>query len=154
VSTEENKRLARKAISIWTTGDLDSTGEFYAPDYVNHQHHDPEDPRDLHGVERMKSFVAEFRRAFPDFHDSIDIQVAEGDLVVTRFTSMGTHRGTLMGVEPTNRELVWTGISIDRVSGGKIVESWANWDMMGMMQQLGAISSSGDLRRSEPHLDS
>jgi steroid delta-isomerase-like uncharacterized protein len=145
VSTEENKRLARKAISIWTTGDLDSTGEFYAPDYVNHQHHDPEDPRDLHGVERMKSFVAEFRRAFPDFHDSIDIQVAEGDLVVTRFTSMGTHRGTFMGVEPTNRELVWTGISIDRVSGGKIVESWANWDMMGMMQQLGAISSSGEI---------
>ena len=93
----------------------------------------------------MKSFVAEFRRAFPDFHDSIDIQVAEGDLVVTRFTSMGTHRGTFMGVEPTNRELVWTGISIDRISGDKIVESWAHWDMMGMMQQLGAISSSGEI---------
>jgi steroid delta-isomerase-like uncharacterized protein len=106
LSTDENKRLAREAISIWTTGDLDAAGEVYAPDYVNHQHHDPEDPRDLHGVERMKSFVAEFRRAFPDFHDSIDIQVAEGDLVVTRFTSTGTHRGTFMGVEPTNRELV------------------------------------------------
>jgi hypothetical protein len=89
--------------------------------------------------------VAEFRSAFPDFHDSIDIQVAEGELVVTRFTSMGTHRGTFMGVEPTNKELVWTGITIDRVSGGRIVESWANWDMMGLMQQLGAISSSGEI---------
>jgi predicted ester cyclase len=49
-----------------------------------------------------------------------------------------------MGVEPTNKELVWTGISIDRISRGKIVESWANWDMMGMMQQLGAVSSSGE----------
>jgi predicted ester cyclase len=126
VSTEEYKRLAKEAIGIWTAGDLDAADEFYAPDYVNHQHHDPDDPRDLHGVYAIKSFVAEFRSAFPDFHDSIDIQVAEGELVVTRFTSMGTHRGTFMGVEPTNRELVWTGITIDRVSGGKIVESWAN----------------------------
>jgi steroid delta-isomerase-like uncharacterized protein len=145
VSTEENKPLAKETIGIWTTGDLDAADEFYAPDYVNHQHHDPADPRDLRGVEAMKSFVTEFRSAFPDFHDSIDIQVAEGELVVTRFTSMGTHRGTFMGVESTNRELVWTGITIDRVSGGKIVESWANWDMMGMMQQLGAISSSGEI---------
>jgi steroid delta-isomerase-like uncharacterized protein len=145
VSTAENKRLAREAIRIWTTGDLDAADDIYATNYVNHQHHDPGDPRDLHGVEAMKSFAAEFRRAFPDFHDSIDIQVAEDDLVVTRFTSTGTHRGTFMGVEPTNKELVWTGISIDRINGGKIVESWANWDMMGMMQQLGAISSSGKI---------
>jgi steroid delta-isomerase-like uncharacterized protein len=144
VSTEENKRLVREAIRIWTTGDLGAADDVYAPDYVNHQHHDPGDPRDLHGVEAMKSFAAEFRSAFPDFHDSIDIQVAEGDLDVTRFTSTGTHRGTFMGVEPTNKELVWTGISIDRISRGKIVESWANWDMMGMMQQLGAVSSSGE----------
>jgi steroid delta-isomerase-like uncharacterized protein len=145
VSTAENKRLAREAIRIWTTGDLDAADDIYAPNYVNHQHHNPGDPQDLHGVEAMKSFAAEFRRAFPDFHDSIDIQVAEDDLEVTRFTSTGTHRGTFMGVEPTNKELVWTGISIDRITGGKIVESWANWDMMGMMQQLGVISSSGKI---------
>jgi predicted ester cyclase len=90
----------------------------------------------------MKRFAAEFRDAFPDFHDSIDIQLAEGDLVATRFTSMGTHRGTLMGVKPTNKELNWTGITIDRIAAGKIVESWTNWDMMGMLQQLGAISST------------
>jgi predicted ester cyclase len=96
----------------------------------------------------MKNFAKEFRQAFPDFHDSIDIQLAEGDMVATRFTSMGTHRGAFMGVEPTNRELTWTGITIDRISEGKIVESWANWDMMGMMQQLGAISESEQSRGS------
>jgi steroid delta-isomerase-like uncharacterized protein len=142
MSVEENKRLAREAIKIWTTGDLDAADALYAPDYVNHQHHDPEDPRDLHGVQAMKTFAEEFRQAFPDFHDSIDIQLAEADMVATRFTSMGTHRGAFMGVEPTNRELSWTGITIDRISEGKIVESWANWDMMGMMQQLGAISGA------------
>src|SRR5215216_6397333 len=50
MSVEENKRLAREAIKILTTGDLDAADALYAPDYVNHQHHDPEDPRDLHGV--------------------------------------------------------------------------------------------------------
>jgi predicted ester cyclase len=105
VSVEENKRLAREAIKIWTTGDFDAAGALYAPDYVNHQHHDPEDPRDLYGVRAMKTFAEEFREAFPDFRDSIDIQLAEADMVATRFTSMETHRGAFMGVEPTNREL-------------------------------------------------
>ena len=138
--SEENKALVREGIRIWTTGDFDAANEIYSPDYVNHQHHHPSDPQDLHGVEAMKEFAAEFRKAFPDFHDSVDIQLAEGDLVATRFTSMGTHKGTFMAIEPTNKELSWTGISIDRIANGKIVKSWANYDMMGMMQQLGAVS--------------
>jgi predicted ester cyclase len=89
----------------------------------------------------MKTFAEEFRQAFPDFRYSIDVQLAEGESVATRFTSIGIHRGAFMGVEPTNRELTWTGITIDRITEGKIVESWTIWDMMGMMQQLGAISA-------------
>jgi predicted ester cyclase len=116
VSVEENKRLAREAIKILTTGDLDAADALYASDYVNHQHHDPEDPRDLHGVQAMKNFAKEFRQAFPNFHDSIDIQLAEADMVATRFTSMGTHRGAFMGVEPTNRELTWTGHPVCRTT--------------------------------------
>jgi steroid delta-isomerase-like uncharacterized protein len=144
MSVERNKDLARQAIGIWTTGVFDAVDELYAPEYVNHQHHDPDDPRDIHGAEAMKRFARKFREAFPDFHDSVDIQIAEGDMVATRFTSTGTHRGTFIGVEPTNRELTWTGITIDRIAEGKIVESWANWDMMGMMQQLNAVSAPSE----------
>jgi predicted ester cyclase len=102
VSAEENRRLAREAIRTWTAGDFGAADEIYAPHYVNHQHHDPDDPRDLRGVEPMKAFAAEFRKGFPDFRDSIDIQLAEGGMVATRFTSRGTHRGAFMGVEPTH----------------------------------------------------
>ena len=143
MTAEENKRLAREAIRIWTTGEFDAAQEIYAPDYVNHQHHHPGGSEDIHGTEAMKTFAAEFREAFPDFRDSIDIQIAEGDMVATRFTSRGTHRETFMGAEPTNKELSWTGISIDRIVEGRIVESWANWDMMGMMQQLGVVPEPG-----------
>jgi steroid delta-isomerase-like uncharacterized protein len=144
MSAGSNKRLAREAIQIWTTGDLGAADEIYASDYVNHQHHDPSDLRDLHGLEAMKAFAATFRQAFPDFHDSIDVQISEGEMVATRFTSRGTHRGTFMGAEPTNRELSWSGITIDGICEGKIVESWANWDMLGMMQQLGIVATSGN----------
>jgi steroid delta-isomerase-like uncharacterized protein len=150
MTAEENKRLAREAIRIWTTGNFDAAEEIYAPDYVNHQHHHPGDAEDIHGTEAMKTFAAEFRKAFPDFRDSIDIQIAEGDMVATRFTSRGTHRGTFMGVEPTNKELSWTGITVDRISEGKIVESWANWDMMDMMQQLGVVPTPGQSEEASP----
>lgn len=139
MSIEENKRLAARAIEIWSTGDVAVADEIFAPGYVNHQHHDPDDAQDLEGVDAIKRFAVEFRTAFPDFQDTIDLQVAEGDLVATRFTSRGTHRGPFKGVEPTERRLTWTGITIDRISQGKIVETWANWDMMGMLQQLGAL---------------
>ena len=91
MSTEENKRLAREAILSLSSGDLGAVDQIYAPNYVHHQHHHPNDPRDLHGVEAMKTFATELREAFPDFHDTIDIQLAEDELVATRVTSRGTH---------------------------------------------------------------
>jgi predicted SnoaL-like aldol condensation-catalyzing enzyme len=108
MSLDENKALARAATGLWSTGELDRAGEIFAPGYVMHQHHDPDGSGDL-GVEAMKAFAAEFRRGFPDFRDTIDLQVAEGELVATRFTSTGTHRGEFMGVAPTGLRLSWTG---------------------------------------------
>jgi predicted ester cyclase len=59
--------------------------------------------------------------------------------VVTRWTGSGTHQGELMGVAPTGNQVTITGIRINRISGGKIEESWTNYDALGMMQQIGAI---------------
>ena len=140
MSLERNKELAREAIAIWSTGDLSRVLEVFAPGYVMHQHH--------HGaaggagdldLKAMRDFAHEFHTGFPDFRDTIDLQLAEGDLVATRATSSGTHTGPFQGIAPTGKRLSWTGIVIDRVQDGRIVESWAIWDMMGMLQQLGAV---------------
>jgi steroid delta-isomerase-like uncharacterized protein len=141
VSVEENKRLAREAIKIWTTGDLDAADALYAPDYVNRQHHDPEDPRDLHGVQAMKNFAQEFRQASPDIQTTMEDQVAEGDKVVTRFSSRGTHQGESEDFgPPTGNRIEVTGITIEQFSEeGKIVEDWTNFDALGLMQQLGLV---------------
>ena len=66
-------------------------------------------------------------------------QIAEGDLVVTRWTAMGTNDGELMGMSPTGKSVKIEGIGVDRIADGKVVESWGCWDTLGMMQQLGAI---------------
>ncbi len=64
--------------------------------------------------------------------------------MVTRWSSRGTHRGEFRGIAPTGNEVRLTGIGIFRFSeGGKVVESWDNFDQLGMLQQLGAIPSSG-----------
>ena len=136
---EQHKDIARAAIELWSTGDLIRAERIFAPSYRMRQHHDPDASGDL-DLTALLSFVTEFRRAFPDLTDTVDLQLAEGDLVATRFTSTGTHTGTYQGIAPTGRRLRWTGTVIDRIAAGRIVESWGNWDMLGMLQQMDAVT--------------
>ena len=85
--------------------------------------------------------MGEFRSAFPDFHVTIEDQIAEGDRVATRWTMRGTHEGEFRGISPTGKQITVTGIGIFRFSDGKVVESWDNFDQLGMMRQLGVIPS-------------
>jgi predicted ester cyclase len=89
--------------------------------------------------ESTKQFFDMFHAAFPDSSRTIEDQIAEGELVATRVTLNGTHRGEFQGISPTGKRIAVTGIWIDRVAGGKIVERWGAVDMLGLMQQLGAI---------------
>jgi len=141
VSAEENKALARRWFEdLFNTGNLEVTDEIIAPEHVNH---DPTLPDIPTGPEGQKQIVNLYRGAFTNAHISVEDQLAEGDRVVTRWTGSGTHQGELMGVAPTGNQVRITGITINRVSGGKIVESWSNYDALGMMQQIGAIPEPG-----------
>jgi steroid delta-isomerase-like uncharacterized protein len=136
--TESILALARRSFDeIWNNGNLDTADELYAPDYVNHDPFSPEVPP---GPEGVKQIAKMYRRAFPDLRFAIDEMLAAGDRVVTRWTGQGTHRGALRGLPPSGRQARVTGISIHRIVGGRIVETWVNWDTLGMMEQLGAAS--------------
>jgi predicted ester cyclase len=80
-----------------------------------------------------------FHHGFPDWRETIDDVVAEGDRVVIRVTGSGTHQGEFQGIPPTDRQVTATGIGIGRIENGRIAESWAAYDALGMMQQLGVI---------------
>jgi steroid delta-isomerase-like uncharacterized protein len=138
MSTEENKAVTRREIEELFNqgGNLDVADEIYAPDYVGHE------PTfgDVRGVEAAKQFAADMRQAFPDLESTIEDQVAEEDKVVTRFRTRGTHQGETEDFgPPTGNRVEVTGITIERFSGGKIVEDWTNFDALGLMQQLGLI---------------
>lgn len=106
------------------------------PDFV---HHDPPAPGAPDGPEGFRYAAAMVRRACPDWHSDVHQLVAEGDIVVERFTASGTHHGELMGVKATGNTLTLPGINIFRVRGDKIVERWGCLDQAGLMRQLGLI---------------
>jgi len=93
---------------------------------------------ELRGNEH-RHFIESLFAAFPDAHWNLEDQLAEGDKVVSRWTFVGTHLGTFMGIAPTETRVVSGGICIDRIIEGKIVEEWEEWDTLGLMQQLGIV---------------
>ena len=136
--SEQNKALARRSIEeIWNQGKLAVIDELVASDAT---FHDPSVPGGkFTGPQGMKQFVQIYRGAFPDIRLTINDQIAEGEEVVTRWTATGTHSGELMGIAPTNKRATVTGVDIDRYQGGKVVEAWASYDMLGLLQQLGVV---------------
>jgi len=148
VSANENKATVRRSFEeVFNQGNLDAVEEIFASDYVLH---DPTSPEEIRGTEGMKQYVSMYRSAFPDLQQTIEDQFAEGKKVATRLTARGTHQGELIGIPPTGNRVEAAGIIINRISGGKIAESWANYDALGMMQQIGAVSAPGEQPSSTP----
>ena len=108
--------------------------ERFAPDFVNHSA-PPGLPPTREGNEL---FSTAFRHAFPDYQITIHDVIVEGDKVVTRKTFSGTHRAEWMGVPASGRQISFGGIDIVRIAGGKVVEHWGEFDMLGLLQQIGA----------------
>jgi steroid delta-isomerase-like uncharacterized protein len=140
MSLEDNKALVRRSIEGENRADLGMVEDCYATNYV---HHDPDNPavRDWLGLKQ--SFLGYFG-AFPDGHVVIDDLIAEGDKVVKRWTSRGTHQGEFAGIQATGKQVSFTGTTTYRVAGGKIVEAWWSYDLFGMLQQLGAIPAPAE----------
>lgn len=130
---EANRALMERFIDeVWNKGNLDVADEVFHPQATS-----PSAPQLPPGAEGVKMIAGMFRSAFPDYWMKITHLVAEGDRVAARFTQGGTHKGDLMGIAATGKEVSWTEIGILRIADGKVVESWYEVDMMGMMQQLG-----------------
>jgi steroid delta-isomerase-like uncharacterized protein len=132
--SEQNKQMVRRTFEAnWNRGDFAVIDERFSADYVGHS------ATEIHGPEGGKQFTAMMRSAFPDFHYTVEEEIGEGDRVVHRWTVRATHEGEFQGLPPTGKQVTITGISIYRVADGKLVEGWTNADMLGLMQQLGAV---------------
>lgn len=121
-------------------GNVDVIDELMAPDFVHHG--DALFPR-IDGSAAIKAGVGGVKGAFPDGHTVVEDMVAEGETVVCRLSWKGTHKGAFMGSAPTNELMSWKGISTYRFENGKIVERWANQDVLPMLQQMGLVQAIG-----------
>jgi predicted ester cyclase len=152
MSTEDNKAIARRLYEeVWNKGNVSAVDELIDPNYVGHFDYPADIPvpaENQPGLEAIKHFVSQLRTTFPDYHFTVELQVAEGNLVVTRGTARGTHQGPYWGLmfqapAPTGKQVMWTETAIDRIVDGKIVENWVNEDALGRLQQIGALPTAG-----------
>jgi predicted ester cyclase len=132
---EQNEALVRRHEELISQHDLEAAFAELSPNFLDHA----VPPGMPGGIEAAKQFFTMVIHAFPDLHMTVEDRVAEGDRVVTRLIVRGTHKGTFMGVAPTEKHAQWGIINIYRVMDGKIIEHWSETDEMALMQQLGVV---------------
>lgn len=139
MTTPDNlKAIARRWIlGIWDQADFQLIDELASDQYS----YDAPGQGPM-GSKAFRDFVTAVRTAFPDLQNSIDSQVAEGDIVVTRGTTRGTHQGAFAGLPPTGRSIAVPWVIFTSFANGRIVGDSEIYDVLGMMTQLGAIPAS------------
>ena len=142
---EKNKAvLQRFWEEVWDKGELDVVDEIFHEKFVDHG---LAPGLTKQGPEGAKEAVMQFRNGIPDLYLKWHDMVAEGDKVLSLWEAGGTHTGPLKGghgtIPPTGKKAVIYGFTLNRLEDGRIIDAWDNFDMMGMLQQLGIIPSGG-----------
>ena len=133
--SEQNKAIVRRLFEeLWNKGNLSVADQLFSPNYA---HHDPSTPDVGRGPESEKKRATLYRTAFPDLQLTIEDIIAEGETVMARWSCRGTHKGDLSGIAPTGKQVTISGVTIARLTNGKLAEGYVNWDALGLMQQLG-----------------
>ncbi len=133
-----NKEVVRRHYEDGVNrGDLDIATECFAPEYVNHLPGEPEPQR---GIQAWKKMFLSFRSSFPDMATTLEHLIEEDDKVAVRHRWTGTHEGEYLGVPPTGIRVTFTGNDIYRVVDGKIVEEWSEFDELGILRQIRALT--------------
>ena len=136
MATEENKAAVRRYWEGFNAHKLDVWDEVCTPTHINH---DPCLPVPDADLQTIKELIGGLQAAFPDLISSEEDLISEGDKIVVRRTFRGTHKGEFMGVAASGNKVTFTGIFIDRLTGGKIEEQWVNFDSLGLLQQIGGV---------------
>ena len=136
-SPEQNKQVIRQVFEFYNQQDIEKVEKLFSTKHIFFFPGAP--PMDWNS---HKQFILGLSKAFPDLHFKIEDILAEGDKVAYRLTVNGTHKGEFQGIRPTDKKVSFSSTGISNIVDGKVAEDWVDADIMGLMQQLGAISSS------------
>lgn len=132
---EQNKAIGRQIFKLLNERKLDEAFALYAEDYIYHGPGGTE----LRGRQAIRDLWGIFFVGFPDLQTTVDDMIVEGDKLAVRWRIEGTHTGEFMGIAPTNRRIEIGLNEIFRIENGQSAEAWDQYDMYGLMQQIGAI---------------
>jgi len=136
---EQNKEIARRFYEeCWNQGKVDRLDQYIAKDC---RYHDPVFPSLAPGIDNLKRHINMCRIAFPDLRFSLVDMIAERDEVVVHWTAHGTHEGPFLGIAPTRKIATVGGTSIYRLKNEKIMEQFADWNLLTLLEQLGAATA-------------
>ena len=140
MSLEENKSLVRRFYEeVASTGRVEQIGEFLSPHYTEVM----DGKRYESGIEGAKEHILGVRKTYQDLRIEIEKQIAEGEWVVSCITARGIHTGEWMGMKPTGKPVAFTGVNVDRVVKGRIVEHGGAANMLGPLLEIGAVRFAG-----------
>jgi len=134
-SADGNKSLNLRWIEAFNERDWKSETAARSPDFQAFM----SGAKEPLNADAWAGFMSVFTTAFPDARITVDACIAEGDSVVSRWMLTGTHRGVFQGVPPTGRAVTMAGIEFNRVVEGRIAEHWSQFDMVGLLRQIGAM---------------
>jgi len=134
LAQEDANKLAAVFEEARNTVKLSLLDQVYDPAVVVH---DCSAPGDIHGLDSLKLYYEGSHTGFPDFKCVFDDIFVSGDNIIFRWTITGTHTGSLRGLPPTGKAVRFSGVAIDRVANGKIVEEWVYFNVLDLFQQLG-----------------
>ena len=136
MSVENNKLLIREYIEkVVNTGNIDDIEKYISPDYYEGNRPTGQ----IVGIEGARQHILGVRQTYPDLCLTIEQQIAEGDWVVSRITARGTHEGTWLGIKPTGKRVEITGVNIEKVVNGRIVEHGGAANTLEALLEIGAV---------------
>jgi steroid delta-isomerase-like uncharacterized protein len=141
-----NKEIVRRVMDAVNRGDVDALRDALAPDYARHSQATIDMP-EIRGRDQMMEFFDATFSAFPDWHESIEVMVAEDDKVAYITKGTGTHEGAFGEVPATGKPVeIWNFI-VHRIADGRIAETWTGWDNLSFLMQVGLFPPAEAAKR-------
>lgn len=134
LTAEQAERILAVYLEARNRPDLELLDEIYHPAVVVH---DCSEPEDIRGLAALKTYYRGSHEGLPDLRMELSGSFFGGDRMAVRFTVTGTHTGSLRGLPPTGKPVHFSGVAIDHVVDGKIVEEWVDYNPLVVLQQLG-----------------
>jgi predicted ester cyclase len=148
----DHKATSKRLLELWGDNAVHQAADYLAENYVNHQMPDPERGTSTKSLAEWKALVADFHKGFSNVKMEVLLQVAEGDYVSSRWRITATHTGNFQDLEPTGRTSTWSGVHTDRYQGGKLMESWVDWDKFSFLDGLGLVTvDERQMAGAHPH---